>query len=196
MSQLGDGLSHAGAAAAAPRPSGAVYGVVAEFPSPEALVRAARAAREAGYRKIDAYSPFPIHGIDEAMGASRSRLGYVVFGAGLAGLAAALLLQWWTGAVSYPLVIGGKPLFAVEFSIPITFELTVLLAAFGAVLGMFFLNGLPRFYHPIFQYSRFSGVTDDAFLLAIEADGRDFRPERAVDVLEALGGTNAEVIAE
>jgi hypothetical protein len=196
MSHLGDGISEAGAAAAAPQPAGAVYGVVAEFGSPEALVRAARSVRRAGYAKLDAYSPFPIHGIDEAMGATRSRLGFVVFGMGLVGLSAALMLQWWTGAVAYPLVIGGKPLFALEFSIPITFELTVLLAAFGAVFGMLGFNGLPRFYHPIVQHSRFAAVTDDAFLLAIEADGKDFQPERALDVLEALGGRNAEVIGE
>ncbi|HWR53834.1 MAG TPA: DUF3341 domain-containing protein, partial [Bryobacteraceae bacterium] len=189
-------VSHSGSAAAAPQPEGAVYGVVAEFNSAEALVRAARSVRKAGYTKLDAYSPFPIHGIDEAMGARRSRLGFIVFGMGLMGLSAALMLQWWTGTVAYPLVIGGKPLFAIEFSIPITFELTVLFAAFGAVFGMLGFNGLPRFYHPIFQHSRFAAVTDDAFLLAIESEGDDFQPERAVDVLEALGGRNAEVIGE
>ncbi len=184
------------AAAAETKPAAAVYGVVAEFDSPEALVEAARAAREAGYTKLDAYSPFPVHGIDEAMGASRSRLGVIVFAAGLMGMAAALLLQWWTGAVGYPLVIGGKPFFAFEFSIPITFELTVLCASFGAVAGMLAINGLPRFYHPVFQHSRFSAVTDDAFLLAIESDGEDFQPERAADVLRAAGGREIEVVAQ
>ncbi len=98
--------------------------------------------------------------------------------------------------MDYPLVIAGKPLFAVEFSIPITFELTVLFAAFGAVIGMFALNGLPRFYHPIVQHSRFQRVTDDVFLLAIEADSKGFNAAKAAETLRALGGTHVEVIAE
>ncbi len=195
MSTHGE-VMHAGGTAAAEPKTAAVYGVAAEFDSPEALVDAARSAREAGYTKLDAYSPFPVHGIDEAIGAQRSRIGFVVFGAGLIGTAAALMLQWWTGAVDYPLVIGGKPFFAFEFSIPITFELAVLFAAFGAVAGMLGFNGLPRFYHPVFQHSRFGAVSDDAFLLAIEANGNDFQAEHAADLLEALGGKNVEVISE
>jgi hypothetical protein len=107
--------------------------------------------RSEGFTKMDAFTPFPVHGLDHALGLGRSRLGYVVFGAGFVGMVLALLLQWWTGAVDYPLVIGGKPLFAFEFSIPITFEVTVLLAAFAAVLGMLAVNGLPRLHHPIFD---------------------------------------------
>src|SRR5271169_4714424 len=111
----------------------AVYGAVAEFDSPKNLLAAIRALRERGYPRLDAFTPFPVHGIDEALGASRSPLGRIVLAAGLSGAAAALLLIWWTGAVSYPLVVAGKPLFAFESSIPITFEVAVLFAAFGAV---------------------------------------------------------------
>jgi hypothetical protein len=173
-----------------------IYGAVGEFESPHHLLTAIRGAQQRGYRKLDAFTPFAAHGIDEALDRRRSPLGYLVFAMGALGAAAALLLQWWTGAVNYPLVIAGKPLFAVEFSIPITFELTVLFAAFGAVFGMFALNGLPRLYHPIFRYSRYQRVTNDIFLLAIEADSKEFDAARAADALRALGGEHVEVIAE
>lgn len=199
MSQLEDSVLDQPGAAVQPTEGGVqapaqVYGAVAEFDSPEELLEAVRAARERGYSKLDAYTPFPVHGLDEAMGASRSRLGWIVLGAGVFGAAAALLLQWWTGAVDSPLVIGGKPFFAFEFSIPITFELTVLFAAFGAVFGMLALNGLPRFYHPVFQYPRFHRATDDRFLLAIEAAGEQFDADEAAGLLRSLGGRHAEVV--
>ncbi len=132
----------------------------------------------------------------EALGLGRSRLGYLVFGAGLAGMFGALLLQWWTGAVDYPLVIGGKPLFAFEFSIPITFELTVLLASFAAVVGMFVVNGLPRLSHPVFRAESFRRVTDDGFVLIIESDDPKFDAAGCVRRLESLGARRTEVVAE
>jgi hypothetical protein len=173
-----------------------VYGVAAEFASPHDLLEAIRGAQKRGYRKLDAFTPFAAHGTDAALDRRRSPLGYIVFGMGALGATAGVVLQWWTGAVSYPLVIAGKPLFALEFSIPIIFELTVLFAAIGAVVGMFALNGLPRLYHPIFQYSRYGRVTTDAFLLAIEAGSESFDAERAAAVLRELGGEHVEVIAE
>jgi hypothetical protein len=176
--------------------AGRIYGAVGEFDTPEALLAGIRGARDGGYRKLEAYTPFPVHGIDAALGGKRSKLGYLVLGGGFAGAAAALLMIWYTGAVDYPLVIAGKPLFALEFSIPITFELTVLFAAFAAVLGMLAINGLPRLYHPVFQHSRYSGATNDKFLLAIEADSAGFDGERAAVVLESLGARHVEVIAE
>jgi hypothetical protein len=194
MSQLEDSIVERPGGAAVEKL--AVYGAVAEFDSPETLLAAIRGARERGYSKLDAFTPFPVHGIDEALGAPRSRLGWIVLIAGLTGAAAALMLIWWTGAVDYPLVVAGKPLFAFEFSIPIVFELAVLFAAFGAVVGMFLFNGLPKLYHPVFQHSRFEHATDDKFLLAIEADSDDFEPARAADVLRALGGEHVEAIAE
>lgn len=185
-------------AAAAPQTAErvSVYGVVAEFESPEKLLEGVRAARALGYEKMDAFTPFPVHGIDEAMGARRSRLGWIVLGGGIAGAAAAVLLQWWTGAVASPLVVGGKPLFAFEFGLPIIFELAVLLAAFAAVLGMLALNGLPRFYHPVFKHSRFDRAADDRFLLALEANGAGFDAEQAVEILKSAGGRHVEVVTE
>ncbi len=184
--------------AAAPQRSEkpAIYGVVAEFDSPEQLLEGVRAARALGYGKMDAFTPFPIHGIDEAMGVGRSRLGWIVLGGGVVGATSAVLLQWWTGAVSSPLVVAGKPLFAFEFAMPIIFELAVLLAAFGAVFGMLALNGLPRFYHPVFQHSRFDRAADDKFLLALEANGARFDPEQAAEILEGAGGKHVEVVTE
>lgn len=196
MSQLEDSVldqpQERAAPAIAARPQ--IYGVVAEFEAPEKLLEAARSLRERGYRRLEAYTPFPIHGLDEALGLKRSSLGWLVLGMGLLGSAAALLLQWWTGAVDYPLVIGGKPFFALEFSIPITFELAVLFAAFGAVLGMLAFNGLPRLYHPVFTHPHWQRATDDGFLLAVEAAGEDFDAEEARELLRALGGRHAEVV--
>jgi hypothetical protein len=176
--------------------SARTYGVAAEFSSPEALVSAVRGLRSEGFTKMDAFTPFPVHGLDRALGLGRSRLGYLVFAAGLTGMILALLLQWWTGAVDYPLVIGGKPFFAFEFSIPITFELTVLLAAFAAVLGMLGVNGLPRLHHPVFGCESFRRVTDDGYLLVIESDDPKFDPRTCTERLASLGATRTEVVEE
>jgi hypothetical protein len=170
------------------------HGLVAEFADDRDLLVAAREARRFGYTKLDAYSPFPVHGIDDALGSGRSKLGWIVLPIGLAGTLSAILLQWWTGAVSYPLVIGGKPLFSMEFATPVTFELTILFSAFAAVLGMFALNGLPRFYHPVFNYSRYSGATDDRFLLVIEADDPVFDPDEGEELMKTLGAVKTELV--
>src|SRR5690554_1428691 len=119
-------------------------GLLAEFSNPGDLVEAVEAVRRAGYRQIDTFSPFPIHGMDRAMGLNPSKLGYIVIVAGLTGCALAFLMQWWMGEVDYPVNISNKPLFAVEYSVPIAFELTVLFSALGAVAGMFALNALPK----------------------------------------------------
>ncbi len=174
--------------------AGKYYGVIGDFDTPEDLLRAIRTARAAGYSKLEAYTPFPIHGIDEALGEGRSPLGKIVIAAGLTGLTLAILLQWWTGAIDYPLVVAGKPLFAFEPSVPIMFELSVLLAAFGAVLGMLALNKLPQYYHPAFNYSKWAGATNDRFLLAIEAKDPRFNAEEAMAFLNAAGSRHSELV--
>ncbi len=183
-----------------------VYGVVGQFPDGTDLVKAGRSVKEAGYTKLDAQSPFPVHGIDEAIGIPKSHLGWIVIFFSITGAASALLLQWytgagptsvlpwWTGLGSYPQVIGGKPLFDVTFSIPITFELTVLLSAFCAVFGMFALNGMPRLYHPLDNYSQSHRATDDGFFLVIEASDPKFDPEASSQLLRSLGARNVEVV--
>ena len=174
----------------------AIYGAVADFETHHQLLDAIRAVREMGYRKLDAYTPFPVHGIDEAMGEKRSILGPIVFACGLTGCVSGVLLQWYTGAVDYPLVIGGKPYFSLEFAIPATFELTVLLSAFGAIIGMLALNGLPRLYHPIFNYSNYRGATDNRFLLVIERGDPSFDAQATPDLLKRLGAGRVELVEE
>lgn len=175
---------------------GKPWAVATTFYSTSALLDAIRAVRKKGYRKLDACTPFPVHGIDEAMGESRSKLGYVIAACGITGIVTAQLLMYWTGAVDYPLLIGGKPFFAVEFSIPITFELMVLFSAFAAVFGMLAFNGLPRFNHPVFNYSNYHRATDDAFILLVERDGNHFEPEAIAGLLNELGGENTEIVHE
>src|SRR5579871_2153263 len=131
-----------------------VYAVMGEFETPEELVEAGRKIREMGYSKLDAMTPFPVHGIDDALGIPYSKLGWIVICIGLCGTATALLLIWYCGAINDKFVIGGKPLFDFTFSIPITFELTVLFSSFASVIGMLALNGLPKLYHPSFNYRK------------------------------------------
>jgi hypothetical protein len=171
-----------------------IYGVIGDFDTPEDLLRAIRTARAAGYTKMEAFSPFPVHGVDEALGAPRSPLGRIVIVFALVGLAGAVLLQWWTGAVDYKLIIAGKPLFALEPSVPIMFELAVLLSAFATVLGMFHLNRIPTYYHPFFRYSRHAGASNDRFLLAIESQDPKFQAEEAVRFLDSCGSRHTEVV--
>ena len=170
------------------------YAVIGNFDTPEDLMRAIRTARTAGYSKMEAYTPFPVHGIDEALGSPRSPLGRIVIVCGLIGLASAVALQWWTGAISYKLVIAGKPLFALEPSVPIMFELSVLLGSFGAVLGMLHLNRLPTYYHSFFNYSRADGATNDRFLLAVEAADAKFHAEEVKTFLDSCGSRHTELV--
>jgi hypothetical protein len=173
-----------------------VYGILAEFSDPGALVHAAERVHKAGFRHFDTHSPFPIHGMDRAMGMGQSKVGYFTIGGGITGFALAYWLQWWTGGVDYPLNISGKPFFAVEPSIPIIFELTVLFSAFGAVIGMLALNGLPRPFNPLFYSRNFERVSDDAFFLHIAASDRKFNEDDAAALLEELGGFNVEILTQ
>lgn len=170
------------------------FAVIGDFDTPEDLLRAIRTARAAGYTKMEAYSPFPVHGIDEALGEPRSPLGKIVIVCGLTGLSLAVLLQWWTGAIDYKLVIAGKPLFALEPSVPIMFELSVLLSAFGAVFGMFHLNRLPTYYHAFFNYSRAAGASNDRFLLAVDASDERFEAAEVQSFLESCGSRHTELV--
>jgi hypothetical protein len=171
-----------------------VYAVMGEFDDPHDLVEAGRKIKNMGYTKLDAMSPFPVHGIDDALGIPYSKLGWIVICIGLCGTATALGLIYYVGAINYPLVIGGKPLFDFTYSIPVTFELTVLFSAFAAVIGMFALNGLPRLYHPAQNYRSAHLATDDRFLLVIEADDPQFSPHKTAEDLRSVGAGNVEVV--
>lgn len=171
-----------------------IYAVMGEFDNPEDLLVAGRKMHEMGYTKLDAMTPFPVHGIDEALGIERSKIGWIVVCVGLSGTTTAILLQWWCGAINYPLVIGGKPLFDFSFSIPIAFELTILFSAFASVLGMLALNGLPRLYHPSMNYRSAHRATDDKFLLVIEADDPLFDAQATAAHMRNTGAELVEVV--
>jgi hypothetical protein len=169
-------------------------GLLAEFSDPGALYEAIVAARKAGYRRLDTFSPFPIHGMDKAMGLGNSPLGFIVLGAAATGLGLSVLMQWWMADSDYPLWISGKPFFAIEFAMPVMFELTVLFAAFGAVGGMFALNALPKPYNPLFYSTRFERVTDDAFFMHVEARDDRFDRRETARLLKSLGALHIEYI--
>jgi hypothetical protein len=176
--------------------AGESYGLLAEFSNPGTLLHAAERLRKAGYAHFDTHSPFPIHGMDRAMGLGQSRVGFFALGGGLTGLAAGYLLQWWTSAVDYPINVSGKPFFAVEPSVPIMFELTILLAAIGAVAGMFAMNGLPRPYNPLFYSDRFRRASDDGFFLHVASTDPVFDAAATERMLLDLGALNIETITD
>jgi hypothetical protein len=171
-----------------------VYGVMGAFENPDALVEAGRRIREMGYTKLDAMSPFPVHGIDDAIGVPASKLGWLVIWFSALGCVTAITLIWYVGAVDYRLVIGGKPFFDFSYTIPIAFELTVLFSAFASFLGMWAINGLPRLYHPSFNYSQAHRASDDLFLLVIEAEDPRFDPQTCVEHLRSVGAGDVEVV--
>ena len=170
------------------------YGIIAEFDTPGALLKAAEEIRKAGYEKFDCHSPFPIHGMDEAMGLKRSPLGWIVGIMALTGAGVGMLLQWWTSAVDYQLVISGKPFFSYQAFVPVTFGLAVLFGAISTVVGMLYLNRLPQLYHPVFYSDRFNKVTDNGFFVSISSDDSHFDPGKSSDFLKDLGSKYVEVL--
>ncbi len=167
------------------RPLG-LYGLMAEFENPGDLVAATREAREAGYRKLDAYTPYPIEALTEALDIHDRKLPALVLGGGILGGLLGYALCYWTSVISYPLIIGGKPLHSAPAFIVPTFETTILVAAFAAVLGMLGLNGLPMPYHPVFNTPRFALASRDRFFLCIEARDPKFDREKTRAFLETL----------
>lgn len=175
---------------------GRVYGLLAEFETPDSLLAAARRVREAGYTRWDAYSPYPVHGLDRAMGLRDTRLPWIVLAAGIAGTASGILMQWWMNAIDYAFVVGGKPLFSLPAQIPIAFEVTILFSAIACVVAMFAFNGLPRFTHPAFGSARFRRVTTDRFFIAIEAADPRFDIEHTEAFLRDAGSAQVEWLEE
>ena len=163
-----------------------LYGLAAEFENPNTLVAATRRAVQEGYRRLDAYTPFPIEELHEALGIHRTWVPTIVLACGLIGAVTGYGLAYWVSAVAYPLNIGGRPLHSWPAFIPVTFETTVLFAAFGAVLGMLALNRLPKPYHPIFNVPRFALATRDRFFLCIEAADPKFDLEATRRFLESF----------
>jgi hypothetical protein len=174
----------------------AVYGMMAEFDDPTSLVAAARRAHDAGYRRMDAYSPFPIEELHDALGAHDTRLPLLVLIGGLCGCIGGYTLEYWSSVVAYPLNIGGKPLHSWPAFIPVTFETTILVAALTCVLGMLALNGLPQPYHPVFNVPRFALASRNRFFLCIESTDPKFDIEGTRHFLETLEPREVTTVAD
>jgi ActD protein len=164
-----------------------IYGLMAEFDSPEALLEASRRAFAEGFRRMDAYSPFPVDGLAEAIGFPRTRVPLIVLIGGIAGCVGGFWLQYWVSVIDYPINIGGRPLNSWPSFIPVTFELTILLAALAAFFSVLALNRLPMPYHPVFNVERFELASRNRFFLCIEAADKKFELERTRRFLDEIG---------
>lgn len=173
-----------------------LYGYLAEFTEPGDLLDAASEVRDAGFRHWDCHTPFPLHGLDDAMGIQGTKLPLLVLGGGLTGLTLALLMQWWMNAVDYPFWISGKPFFGVPAAVPVMFELTVLFSGLTTFFGMWALNMLPQHHHPLFSSERFKRATADRFFISIEARDSRFHREKTREFLESLGPDAVEAVED
>ena len=173
-----------------------IFGIIAEFAGPQELLSAAEKVRDAGFRKFDCHSPFPVHGMDDAMGLKRSPLGYIVGFMAFCGLAIGLHLQWYSNVYLYPFIISGKPVFSFQAYAPVGFGLAVLLGAFAAFFGMLALNKLPKLFHPVFFSENFKKFSDDGFFISIESNDPNFDEVKTADFFKVTGAENIEVLKE
>ena len=174
----------------------APYAILAEFETPAAVLRAAEKVRDAGYRQWDVFTPFPVHGMDRAMGLQNSKVGWFSFIGGCTGYATGMLMIWFMNAHDYRIVIGGKPMFSPFYSFPPSYELTILFGSFGALLGMLFLNRLPRLHHPLLKNRRFALATHDRFFVVIETADVRYSKTKPASCWRSLGGTHIEMVEE
>ncbi len=171
-----------------------LYGALAEFDNVDSIVAAAKECRDRGFRKWDVHTPFPVHGMDDAMGVRPTILPWLVLIGGFAGLSIAVLMQWWMNAVDYPFKISGKPFFGLPAATPVAFELTVLIASLTAVFGMLALNGLPKWFNPLFRVKRFSRACNDRFYIVVEGTDGTFDAKETPAFLESLGAIAVETV--
>jgi hypothetical protein len=181
------------------------YGVMAEFRDVDSLLHAAEVVHKSGYVKWDTYSPFPVHGMDRVMDVKATCLPWIVLICGITGMIGGLFLVWYTNVSTlpvpdwlrgYPYIVSGKPFFSLPANIPVIFETTVLLSGFGTVIGMFWLNRLPRHHHPLLASERFRRATSDGFFIAIEAQDPLFDAKQTSQMLESLGATHVELVKD
>lgn len=173
-----------------------LYGYLAEFENVNELMAAARKVRDQGFTEWDCFTPFPVHGMDEAMGVKPTRIPYFTLMGGLIGCAGGFFMQYWMNAIDYPILVSGKPYFSVPAFIPITFETTVLLAALAAVGTLIAFNGFPQLYHPVFRSPKFERATTDRFFVLIEAADPNFEEDKVREFLQSLNGLSVERLEE
>jgi hypothetical protein len=164
------------------------YGLIATFDTPGALMHAAEQVRDAGYRRWDCITPFPIHGLDKAMGVGRSKVPRISLCGGITGFCTGMSMIWFMDKFDYALTVGGKPFFSPLFAFPVSYELTILFTAFATIGGMFLLNGLPMHYHPVLNYEKIRRGTDDQFFIVIERSDPRFNPDNTKALLTQVGG--------
>jgi len=173
-----------------------IYGIMAEFDSPGEVLHAAEKIRDAGFRRWDVFSPFPIHGIDKVMGYRNSKVGWFALVLGGGAFAQTFGLLWFTNAFDYPLIVGGKPMFSWPMSFVPSYILMVMGAALGALIGMFALNQLPRLHHPLLNKKRFELVSRDKFIIVIGAEDEQFSATGTRQLLESLGGARVDLVED
>jgi hypothetical protein len=174
----------------------ATYGLLAEFDTPKALLAAAERVKAEGYVKTDGFSPFPIHGLDEAIGFKENKVAPLILAGGITGLLGGFGLQYWTQVIAYPMNIGGRPTYSWVAWIPPMFEMTILFAAFAAVFGMLAMNGLPQPYHPVFNAPRFKLASSEKFFLLVEAADPKFDADKTRALLASLGPREVVAVDE
>ncbi|MBI2515820.1 MAG: DUF3341 domain-containing protein [Opitutae bacterium] len=172
------------------------YGLLAAFDSTPALYHACEQVRDAGFKQWDAFTPFPVHGLDAAMGVRRSKVPRFSLTGGLIGFATGMTLIWWTGGYDYKLIVGGKPLFSPMFAFPVSYELTILFTAFATIAGMFILNRLPMHYHPVQKAPQLTRLLDDRFHIVIEANDPKFNAAQTREFLAKIGGQDIVELEE
>lgn len=172
------------------------YGLIAQFDTPAAVMRAAETVRDQGFTRWDVFTPYPVHGMDKAMGMKNSKVGWFSFLGGVTGYTTGMVMIWWMNAHDYPLVVGGKPMFSPFSAFPPSYELTILLGAFGALFGMLFLNKLPRLHHPLLKHRPFAKASHDRFFLVIECDDPKYSATTTRSLMESLGSKHLELVEE
>ena len=187
---------HSAPAATAVPEAPVFWGYAAEFGTVTEVLHAAAQCRDAGFTRWDVLTPFPVHGLNEAMGLRQTKLPWFVFGMGTLGCLAGVLMQWWMNAVDYRLIVSGKPFWSLPANIPVAFELTILFSALSAFFGMWVLNGLPRHYHPTFNSRRLRHATSDRFYVVVEAADPRFDRATTREFLQSLGAAHVEELED
>ena len=172
------------------------YAIMAEYETPAEIMAAAKKVLAEGYQKWDVHSPFPIHGMDDAMGLDNAKVGWFTFVGGLTGLTLGMVMIYFMNKFDYDIVVGGKPLFSGFYAFPVAYELTILLGAFGSLGGMFILNRLPRHHHPLLANARFADVTDDKFYVVIECEDGLYDEQATRSLLENTGAQHIEMVED